>query len=462
MENFLSQLVTFVVGIILSRLLSPEMFGLVGMVMIFIAISEIFVNSGFQQSLIRKQDAGQADFSTIFYTNLAVALLFWCLLQIIGPYVASFYNQPILEEILPVFGIVVFIDSFSLIQKTDLTRRLDFKLLAKISVVSNIVGGLIGILAAFMGLGVWSLVLKSIIQKLTSTLMLWIQNSWRPILVFKLELLKEHFKFGSRLLISGIIDTFFANLYYLVIGKYFSSAEVGYYSRADQFQKLPSSNFSNIISRVSYPIMSSLSDSKDELRKVFTQILVGSVFLVVPMMLTLAAISDTLILVLIGEEWLPSVVYLQLLSVIGAFYPIHHLNLLIPQVMNRTDIFLRIEIVKKSLLVFIVLLGINWGILWMLKATIVFNIIVFFIHAWWTFKFIHFKIKDQIISLLPPFFFGLIIFVLIHSFKIFFFLDNSILFLIEQLILAVVLFFLGSRLFFSTYFNIVLSLLKFK
>ncbi len=458
-ENFLSQSVTFVVGIILSRLLSPDLFGLVGMIMIFIAVSEIFVNSGFHQSLIRKQSVGPEDFSTIFYTNLIIAFVFWFLLLLFSGTVAEFYKQPILADILPVFGVVVFIDSLALVQKTDLTRRLDFKLLAKISVVSNLVGGVIGIAAAYQGMGVWSLVMKSVFQKLTSTILLWLQNKWRPIWVFNWVLLKEHFYFGNRLLISGIIDTIFSNLYYLVIGKYFSSAEVGYYSRADQFQKLPSSNFSNIISRVSYPVMSVLSNDITELRATFKRILVSVMFISVPMMLCLAAISEPFILLLIGEKWLPCVPYLQLLSVIGVFYPIHHMNLLIPQVMNRTDVFLRLEIIKKILVIVIVVCGVWYGIIWMLMATLWFNLIAFLIHAFWTKRFIDYAIKDQIKDLFAPFVFGIMVFGAVYMSGLYFKSFGHASLLIIQLSVGVLSFYLVLRCFFQEQYKILLSLL---
>lgn len=459
-ENFSSQAVTFVVGIVLSRLLSPDMFGLVGMIMIFIAVSEIFVNSGFHQSLIRKQDAGPKDFSTIFFANLVIAVFFWCLLQLIGPWVADFYSNPIIADVLPVFGVVVFIDSLALVQKTDLTRRLDFKLLAKVSVLSNLVGGFVGIVAAYQGLGVWSLVMKSIFQKLTSTILLWLQNKWRPILIFEWSLLKEHFLFGNRLLISGIIDTVFANLYYLVIGKYFSTAEVGYYSRADQFQKLPSSNFSNIISRVSFPVLSSYSSDLKHLKAKFRSLLQGSLIVAIPMMLTLACISDSLIVVLIGEDWMPCVVYLQLLSIIGAFYPIHHLNLLIPQVMNRTDVFLRIEVIKKVLLVFVVFGGVFYGVKWMLQMTIVFNLIVFFIHASWTERFIQYSIHEQVKDLWKPILFGLLVAFCVIVSKYLIDFENPLWDLSLQMIISGVSFLVGIRLFFFEHYGIFLSLLR--
>lgn len=460
-ENFLSQAVTFLVGIVLSRLLSPDLFGLVGMIMIFIAVSEIFVNSGFHQSLIRKQHVGPEDLSTIFYTNLVIAVFFWSLLQLIGPWVAEFYGHPILAQVLPVFGIVVFIDSLALVQKTDLTRRLDFKLLAKISVVSNVVGGVVGIVAAYQGLGVWSLVMKSIFQKLTSTTLLWLQNKWRPIWVFDWSLLKEHFRFGNRLLISGIIDTIFANLYYLVIGKYFSTAEVGYYSRADQFQKLPSSNFSNIISRVSYPVMAGQANDLPQLRITFQQILIGSMLMAVPMMFTLAMISDTLILALIGEKWLPSVIYLQLLSVIGAFYPVHHLNLLIPQIMNRTDVFLRVELIKKSIVVIIVLLGIHYGIQWMLLATLAFNLVAYVIHGFWTQRFISYTLIRQSMDLVAPFIIGFFVVVCIFVVRKWFPIETPWLFLMLQLIVAFIGYFFVLRTLFKSHYYSILSLLKY-
>ncbi len=460
MENFLSQAVTFVVGIVLSRLLSPDLFGLVGMIMIFIAVSEIFVNSGFHQSLIRKQNVGPEDLSTVFFTNLAIAFVFWLILQLISPLVADFYSQPIIGEILPVFGVVVLIDSLALVQKTDLTRRLDFKLLTKISVVANIVGGVVGIVAAYQGLGVWSLVLKSIFQKLTSTLLLWLQNEWRPILIFSWNLLKEHFKFGNRLLISGIIDTVFANLYYLVIGKYFSTADVGFYSRADQFQKLPSSNFSNIISRVSYPVMSSLNHDLEALKKAFHRILVGAMFIAAPMMFTLAVVSDTFIVVLIGQNWLPSAIYLKLLSVIGAFYPIHHLNLLIPQVMNRTDVFLRVELIKKALVVGIVFFGVQFGIQWMLLATLFFNLIAFVIHGYWTQKFLSYTLFQQSKDLIAPLVMGLIVAMSVIGVRQILKIESSLLFLIVQIIVAFIAYIIFLKFVFKKHYSVVLSLLK--
>ena len=317
------------------------------------------------------------------------------------------------------------------------------------------------IAAAYQGLGVWSLVMKSIFQKLTSTTLLWLQNKWRPIWVFDWTLLKEHFRFGNRLLISGIIDTIFANLYYLVIGKYFSTAEVGYYSRADQFQKLPSSNFSNIISRVSYPVMSGQANDLPQLRITFQQILIGSMLMAVPMMFTLAMISDTLILALIGEKWLPSVIYLQLLSVIGAFYPVHHLNLLIPQIMNRTDVFLRVELIKKSIVVIIVLLGIHYGIQWMLLATLAFNLVAYVIHGFWTQRFISYTLIRQSLDLVAPFIIGFFVVVCIFAVRRWFPIETPWLFLMLQLTVAFIGYFFVLRTLFKSHYYSILSLLKY-
>ncbi len=458
-ENFLSQIVTFIVGIVLSRLLSPDLFGMVGMIVIFIAISEIFVNSGFHQSLIRKQNANQEDFSTIFFTNLGIAFVFLIALLGISPSIAQFYGLPILGEILPVFGIVVFIDALALVQKTDLTRKLDFKLLAKISLVSNLVGGSIGIIAAYQGLGVWSLVMKSIFQKLTSTILLWLQNKWRPLLIFNWVLLKEHFRFGNKLLISGIIDTIFANLYYLVIGKYFSMTEVGYYSRADQFQKMPSSNFSSVVSRVSFPVLAALTGNDIELRLTFRKLLQGTMIVSISMMSMLAAFSDTLIEVLIGKAWLPCVIYLKLLCVIGMFYPLHHLNLLIPQVVNRPEIFLRLEIIKKIILVMVVGLGVQWGVVWMLQATIVFNVVAYFLHAWSTARLINYSIVSQTKTLIGPLILGCGVYISVALLRMICDLDTPFLFLLIQVLVSVIAFYCGVRLFFREYYNIFLSLL---
>ena len=234
-DTIAGQGITFIIGIILARILSPREFGLIGMITVFIAISESFINSGFSSALIRKKDCTNIDFSTVFYFNLAAGILFFLILFFTAPFIAAFFNEPQLTAIVQVLGIVLIIDSLTLIQRTILTKRIDFKLQARISVIASLGSGVIAIVMAYKGFGVWSLVAQRIAKQGLNSIFLWLWNRWKPLLVFSMQSFKELFGFGSKLLVSGLIDTLYRNIYYLIIGKFFSAQELGYYTRADEF-----------------------------------------------------------------------------------------------------------------------------------------------------------------------------------------------------------------------------------
>ena len=266
-DNFAQKGITFVIGIILARLLSPSEFGLIGMITIFVAISSSFINSGFGSALIRKKDCTDTDLSTVFYYNLVVGVLFFLILLVSAPVISRFFNEPQLKSLVQVLAIILVIDFLTLIQTTILTKRVDFKLQTKISVISSIFSGIIGITMAFKGFGVWSLVVKQLSQHLANSVLLWLLNRWRPLFVFSKQSFKELFSFGYKLMISGLINAIYRNVYYMIIGKYFSAQELGYYTRANNFKNLPSSNINGIISRVSYPVLAQLQGSKVYLRE---------------------------------------------------------------------------------------------------------------------------------------------------------------------------------------------------
>ena len=259
-DNFANLGITFIVGIILARLLSPKEFGLIGMLTIFIAVSQSFINSGFSQALIRKKDPSQEDYSTVFYFNMIIGVVCFLVLFLCAGLISRFFKEPQLKPLVQVLGLSLIINAFTIIQQTILTKRIDFKLQAKISIISSVVSGVTGIGMAFAGYGVWSLVIRTITMYAMSSILLWSWNRWKPDLVFSIQSFKELFSFGSNLLISGLIDTIYRNVYYLVIGKYFSAQELGYYTRADQFSSLPSSNLTSVIQRVSYPVLSSIKE----------------------------------------------------------------------------------------------------------------------------------------------------------------------------------------------------------
>lgn len=402
-DNFANLGITFIAGIILARILTPREFGLIGMITVFIAVSESFINSGFSNALIRKKDCTQTDYSTVFFFNLVAGIVFFVLLFFSAPAIASFFKEPELNPIVQVLGLILIIDSLTLIQRTILTKRIDFKLQARISVISSVGSGVIAIIMAYNGFGVWSLVAQRLSRQAFNSVFLWMWNRWKPLLVFSKNSFKELFGFGSKLLISGLIDTLYRNVYYLVIGKFFSASDLGYYTRADQFQSLPSSNLQGIIQRVSYPVLSSIQDDIPRLRNNYQKLIRSTMFITFILMLGMAAVAKPMILTLIGEKWLPSVIYLQMLCFVGMFFPLHALNLNMLQVQGRSDQFLKLEIIKKILAVPIIVIGIFWGIKMMIVGMMVNTVVAYYLNSYWSGRMIGYSFIQQIKDIIPGF-----------------------------------------------------------
>ena len=408
-DNFASLGITFIVGIILARLLEPREFGLVGMTTIFIAISQSFIDSGFTQALIRKQDCTQADFSTVFYFNLAVGILFFLLLSFTAPLISSFFNEPQLTLIVQVLAIGLIINAFTIVQRARLTKAINFKLQTKISIIASILSGLISIWMAYNGYGVWSLVAKTLTGYTLTSMLLWLWNKWKPTLEFSKESFKELFSFGSKLLLSGLLDTTYNNIYLLIIGKFFSATELGYYTRADQFKSLPSQNITGVIQRVSYPVLSSIQDDKQQLKAAYKKLIQSIMLITFCLMLAMAASAKPLILTLIGEKWLPAVIYLQLLCFVGMLYPLHALNLNMLNVLGRSDLFLKLEIIKKILAVPVIIIGIYYGIIALIISMFIISLVSYYLNSYWSGTLIGYPMKEQIYDILPAFLLAVLI-----------------------------------------------------
>lgn len=437
-EVFANQGITFLIGIFLARLLTPEDFGLIGMIMIFIAVSESLVNSGFNSALIRKLDCTNDDYSTIFYFNIFIGLILFSLLYFSSSFISVFFEKPELESIIKVFSIVIVIDSFSIIQRTILTKKINFKLQSKISIIGSIFSGILSLFLAYRGFGVWSLVFLRISNRFIITLLLWVKNDWKPILVFSLKSFNELFGFGSKLMISSLIDTLFKNFYYVVIGKFYSAQSLGFFTKAQEFSKIPSQGITAIIGRVSYPILSSLREDRLALKRNYKILIRSSMLITFLLMMCLAAVAKPLVLTLIGEKWIDSIIYLQLLCFVGMLYPLHALNLNMLQVSGRSDLFLKLEIIKKILAVPILVVGVFFGVESMIIGMILSSIVSFYINSYWSGKFINYAIFEQIRDILPSFAFSLLISVIVFLFgKI---IDVSLLkTLVLQIIFAVII-----------------------
>lgn len=402
-DSFANQGIQLIIGIILARLLEPEKFGLIGMLTIFISVSQVFIDSGFGQAIIRKQDCKQIDLNTVFFFNLVMSIFLYFCLFFNARYVGLFFNQPALCQLLKVLGVVLIINAFGLIQRTLVNKEVDFKLQSKISIISSIISGVLAIWMAAKGYGVWSLVYKSISMQLITTLLFWIFNSWRPSFDFSIKSLRKLFQFSSKLLASSLLDIIYRNIYYLIIGKYFSFTELGYYTRANEFQNIPSANLTQIINRVSYPIISTIQDDPEKIKAVYKKMIKGTMFLSFMLMFGLAACSKQVILLTIGEKWLPAAEFLQILCLSGVFYPLHALNLNVLVVKGHSDIFLKLEVIKKILIVPTIIIGIHYGIRIMLITMVINSIIAYFLNSKESGKLIGYSSWAQLKDIFPSF-----------------------------------------------------------
>lgn len=395
-DNIASQGITFLVGLVLARLLTPTEYGLIGIILIFIAVFNSIVDSGFSSALIRKKDAKEIDYNTIFIVNMALSLFLSGVCYFIAPAIASFFNEPQLQPLTRVMGIVVIINAFAIIQRTILVKKLDFKTQTKVSLVASITSGIVGIGMALSGMGVWSLVGQQISRQLLNTLLLWIWNNWRPRLQFSYESFKELFGFGWKLLASGLIDTVWREIYQVVIGKFYTATALGQYTRAHQFGTIFSSNLTAVIQRVSYPVLSSIQDDKERLKAGYRKVIKVTMYVTFICMFMLAAISRPMIEVLIGNQWSEAAKMLPILCFSMSLYPLHSINLNMLQVQGRSDLFLRLEIIKKCVAVIPLSLGIFVGIYWMLWGSLCAGIFAYYLNSYYSGKFLNYNIITQV------------------------------------------------------------------
>lgn len=419
-ERFSVQGITFVVMIIMARILTPQDYGLVGMLTIFISISQSLVDSGFSQSLIRKQDRSEIDNSTVFYFNIGVGIILYLSLFFSAPLIARFYDEPILSPLTRLISLSVLINSFVVVQRALLTVKIDFKTQAKASFSAAVVSGIVGISMAYMGYGVWSIVWYQLSNLSVNVGLLWIFSGWRPRRVYSWESFRVLFNFGSKLAAASVIETLYRNIYLIVIGKVFKASDLGYYTRAHQFADFPSSNVSAIIQRVTFPVLCSIQNDDDRLRSIYRRFLRLSAFIVFPLMIGLAAVAHPFILIVLKEKWEFSAVLLQIICLQMMWYPIHSINLNLLQVKGRSDLFLKLEIWKKCVGVAIICVTVPFGLIAMCWGGVVNSIIALVINTHYTGKLIQVGFLTQMRDLLPALAYslstGLLVLVTVHLF----------------------------------------------
>ncbi len=400
-DIFSRQGLQFGITMILARLLTPTDYGTVALLSIFIGVAGVFISSGFSQALIQRQKITDTDLSSVFYFNIVTALLFSVLLCAAAPWIALFYNIPILTPLTRLMALNLFIGAFGAIQTTLLNKSLDFRKQCVITIASVVVSGIIAVILAWKSYGVWSLAVSSLASIFVSTLLLWLLNPWRPTLVFSLASIRSLFKFGGFLLISGLLDTLYTRLNTLVIGKFYSPRDLGFYSRADGTQQLPANLLTGIISRVAFPIFSAAQQDKNHLRAGLRKAIALVMMINIPVMLGMFVTSRLLIQVLFGNQWLPSVPYLQILCLGGILWPLHVLNLNTLLAQGHSKLFFRLEVIKKIIGVAILGTACFFGITaiaWSIVAT---SLISFAINAHYSGRFLNYGIMKQGLDLVP-------------------------------------------------------------
>lgn len=393
--------ITFLVGMVLARLLSPEEYGLIGIITIFIIVFDAIVDGGFSNALIRKNDADDLDYSTVFFSNLAVSFLLATLLFFSSSSIGSFFKQPQLVPLTKVMSSIIIINAFAIIQRTILVKRIDFKTQTKCSLISALIGGFVGICMAFGGFGVWSLVGQQVSMQLVRAILLWCLTHWYPKLQYSWIRFKDLFSFGWKLLLSTIIATLWNQTYQVVIGKFYNPATLGQFTRAQQFSTICSSNLTAVVQRVSYPVLSKIQDDKERLKEAYRRVIKTTVLTSFVLMLGMAAVAKSMIQVLIGDQWLPAVPYLQIICLYMMLYPLHAINLNMLQVQGRSDIYLKLEILKKIVGIIPILLGIFVNIYWMLGACVVTDVFAYYLNAHYSGPFINYSFEDQVKDILP-------------------------------------------------------------
>jgi teichuronic acid exporter len=437
-ESIFGNGVSFLVGVILARILDPSDFGLIGIITAVLSITTIFVDSGFSTGLIRKEHCSTNEYSTVFYFNVITGGVIYLLLYYSAPFFSNYFGQPSLERLIRVLGLVVIIDSFSIIQRVILTKNIEFKTQTIVSVISSIVGGIVGISLAYSGKGIWSLVIMLLVRQFCICTLFWFVSEWKPIVVFSIPVFREIFGFGYKILFSGLIGAVQNNVIYIVIGRWFSTASLGYYTRAEQFNAIVSSNLLSIFDRVFFPVLSSIQGDDKKLKNAFRKVTKMSFLVTFLSLSILASVAKPVVLILLGHKWDVSIIYLQLLCLGSVFIPLSSINLNILKIKGRSDLILKLQILKTFLVIANLAVGIYFGIIPMLITRIGAVAIAYFLNGIYSALLINYSLREQFTDIAPYFFAVVLIGAIVFSIS--FVSINIFLMLAIQLALGFLLF----------------------
>jgi len=456
-EQFGQQGLQAVIFIILARLLTPEDFGLVAMLIIFFAISKSFIDSGMGQALIREKEITEQDRSTVFWFNLLLSIGFYGLLYISAPWIAAFYERPELIKLTRIMGLSIVFFGIAIVQRSEMTQQLEFKKQAFAQVPAVFIAGIVSITMAFVGFGVWSLVAQYILFAFFSSMTLWILQPSKILFTFDLKSFQKLFNFGYKLLLSGLLATTFQHIYKLVIGKFFLASVLGFYTQAKEMQQIVSQNLTSVIQKVSYPLLSKVADDKKRVKEGYRKVIQSTSFIIFPAMLIFIIFAEPIMLYVLGEQWKPAAPFLQILCISGALYHLHAINLNVLKVFGRTDLFLKLEIIKKVNISLAIVIGLQFGIWGLLIGQVISSYVALFINTWYTAKFLDYSIMHQIKDVLKVLLLSVPMLVLIGVIT-FYIPVQSLFMLTAYLLLAGVIYILGNLFYRTEIVNTILDM----
>lgn len=436
-----TQGIQFILQLFLARLLNPKDYGTIALISVFIAISTVFVQSGFNTALIQKKDIDEEDISSVFYVSLFIAVIMYLFLWSFAPIIANFYEIPKLISIVRVMGLILFLNTFNSIQNAIISRNMEFKRLFYSSLGAVIISGLLGIGLAYRGFGVWSLVYQQLMNQFFVCIILWFTVKWRPKLFFSLKKVKRLFSFGGKLLCSSLIDTIYRELVNLIVGKVYSPAVLGYYNRGDQFPKIIVSNFNSSIQSVIFPALASVQHDKVKVKNITKKALMMSSFIIFPAMIGLITISESMVRLVLTDKWLPCVPYLKILSLSYMLWPIHTVNLQAINALGRSDIFLKLEILKNIVGVIIMLIFFRYGLYIMTIGVVLNSLISSMINSYPNKILLDYGYFEQIKDILSIFLISIIMGMVLYFFQRLYY-ENDLTLILFQIILGSSIYFL--------------------
>ena len=401
MERVGAQLVQFIVSIVLARIIEPSAYGTVALITVFTTIMQVFVDSGLGNALIQKKNADDIDFSTVFYTNIVLCLVLYAIMWFAAPSIADFYNQPELVPYVRVLSLTIVVSGVKNIQQAYVSRNMLFKRFFFATLAGTIGAAVLGITMALQGAGVWAIIAQQLFNLIVDTCVLWITVKWRPIRAFSFQRLKGLFSYGWKLLVSSLIDTGYNNLRQLLIGKIYSSSDLAYYNQGDKFSSVIVNNINTSIDSVLLPAMSSEQDHKDHVRNMTRRAIKTSTYIMAPLMIGLAACSKEVLALILTDKWLPCVPYLQIFCFTYMIWPLHTANLNAIKALGRSDMFLKLEIIKKCIGLTLLIITMWISVLAMAISLLVSGVCSLIINSWPNRKLLNYKVEDQIKDILP-------------------------------------------------------------